>query len=468
MEKTSKILYISLLLVVLLAAMLRIYPYLMGSLGGEPDSFYHARMSDIFVEEGGVPKYDFLSLQGRPYTYSPIFHASLGTLLLASGFSSLDMVGIYSAVYGTLAVLLIFILARKIFGSNKIALISALALATMGLHLARTSGSSRPDALALVLIVAAFFLLYKRRMLLFAFICSFLALLHPLSCLYFFSFLVLAAIISKVLKNDFPSRQVLLSVILAVLVFILWLLSVPMPLEKYLSKISLESVEMQQNTFLGFLFFLMFSWPFFIAGMLKTKEKVLEKFWFLYSFFFGIFAFRLFFYFAPVASIFAGSGFAYFLGKIGEYKKIFFIISFLLLSISTLFFIYDVKGYPSPQNNSAFLWMRENTPRDSTIASIWDNGHLITKIAERKVLMDGYFEFADRLIERNNAYNDLVSSSNCSGIESLEKKWTIDYLFMPDYAPATRTYKKGILEADGCQFIDAVFDDGAKIIKFKT
>lgn len=466
MEKNSRILCISLLLTVLLAATLRVYPYLMGSLGGEPDSFYHARMADLFVSGQGVPKYDSLSLQGRPYTYSPLFHTSLGTLILVSGFSSLDLVGIYAAIYGTLAVLLIFILARKIFSSNKIALISALALATMGLHLARTSGSSRPDALALVLIIAAVFLLYKRRMLLFAFICSFLALLHPLSCLYFFSFLVFAAVVCKLLKKDFPSRQVLISVILAVFIFSLWLISVPFPIEKYISRISLESVEMQQNTFLGFLFFLMFSWPFFIAGFLKAKEKFLEKFWFLYSFFFGIFAFRLFFYFAPVASLFAGSGFAYFLGKIGEYKKIFFVISFLLLLISTLYSIYDITGYPSQQNAAAFSWIRENTPKDSTIASIWDNGHLITKLAERKVLMDGYFEFADRLSERADAFNDLTASSDCSTIEPLEKKWNINYLFIPDYAATARNYRKGILEAKDCGFMDAVFDDGAKIIRF--
>jgi asparagine N-glycosylation enzyme membrane subunit Stt3 len=112
MEKGRKATLIALSLILALALLVRAYPLMLGSAGG-PDPFYHARMAGLFIDGQSVPEYDALSMQGRPYTYSPLFHISLALFSLLSGLPLSLMLGLYPLLYGVLAVLLLFVLSRR-------------------------------------------------------------------------------------------------------------------------------------------------------------------------------------------------------------------------------------------------------------------------------------------------------------------------------------------------------------------
>ncbi len=459
----KKFLYLSLIFILMIAGLVRIYPFSVGSFGG-PDPLYHARMADLFIDNQSLPEYDALSMQGRPYTYSPLFHISLALFSMFSGIPAQQMIGIYPVIYGVLAVLLVFVLSRRLFNSDKIAIFSSLFLATMGLHIVRTFSYARPDGLAITLIIAAIFFLTQRNMKALAFISIVLVLLHPLSSLYLLLFMLLASLGMKFFKKPFQTTAVFAAIAMAFLVYLLWLFSLPVPLDGYLSEHYLGSTEINELTFISFLYFLSFAWIFFIIGFVKLKEKFFEKMWFLFSLLFGFFALRLFIYFAPVASLFAGFGFVFVLEKVKKYRKHFFAVIFIFISITLLTTLISIDSFPTQKTRHAMNWLNESTSSDSVVAARWDAGHLITGMADRTAFIDGYFEFAPRLDERADAVEDLMMTSDCSLILSVSQVWGIDYVFLHPGAVSSRSYIRGILEAD-CENMNLVFDNGSRIIE---
>ena len=76
--------FLVLLLIVFLGFLLR-FPDLFNDSFGEPDNFFHLRNTKMVLEEQGIPKYDELSMQGRYYSYAPLYHVFFSELFLLSG-----------------------------------------------------------------------------------------------------------------------------------------------------------------------------------------------------------------------------------------------------------------------------------------------------------------------------------------------------------------------------------------------
>ena len=138
----------------------------------------------------------------------------------------------------------------------------------------------------------------------------------------------------------------------------------------------------------------------------------------------------------------------------------------MLVLISAMPGFLSKGAYLSPQDKEALFWIKNNTSPNSVIFSQWDLGHPITYLAQRIAFMDGYFEFAPDVKQRNETMNVLISTSNCSTIKNLVQANKLDYFFIPTKAINSNTYKFGALEAD-CENESMVYaSNSTKIIKW--
>ena len=456
---------IALLLIVVLGFLIR-SPDLLFDSFGEPDNYYHLRMTKMVLETQGIPKYDELSMQGRYYSYAPSYHIGFSQLALLSGIELEFLMHLSGIFYGLIGILLVFVFARKIF-NTRIGLYSAFFLSTMIYHVIRTSGNTRPDGLALLFIPAIIYLIYCRKYRIAFLLSPALMLLHPLSSMNLILFLFIWIIIAKVKKIDLAVKKVFLLIEAMVLTFLLWLNSLPYSYNEYVSDVSFESSEMGKTTLFSQLHLMLFAWIFILIGIFKSdKKNYFLIAWFLFELFYGVFGTRLGIFVAFPAAILAGKGFSIVLEKIRPYTKIFFI---LILLMALIIYIPETqfrgRVFSSTEKN-AMKWFDDFTEKDSNVFSVWDRGHPLAELGKRPVVIDGYFEFAPDLNKRNDSMKEIVSTSDCNKIFIEADKFKANYFFVFNAARNSRNFKNGLLEAK-CSFMDYVFDsDSSKIIRF--
>jgi hypothetical protein len=455
----------TLALILLLGFLIRIAPLTINSFTG-PDPFFHWRMSEQIIKEQKIPFFDSLSLQGRYYSYAPLFHSIFAFYSIISGLNVSLLIRLIPAIYGTIGVLMVFVFAKKIFNSKKIALFSAFILAISMLHLMRTAAYARPDGLALLLIPVILYFIFIKKFFLPAILIIALVLLHPLSTLYLLIFLIFWITILKIKKLNTNWKKIFSIKLIAILVFLVWLFSLPYNWNEYVSSISFESAELSRFDLASLLFYLRFEWIFLLIGLTKLKKQLFLKSWFAFSLFYAIIGARLaIFSIIPIALI-AGNGFNTVLIKVKEFEKIFFTLIAILALISLFVKIDSMNRFVFESEWNAMKWVKKNTLENSSFMMLWDRGHPFTKIAERKTVIDGYFEFAPLLKERNDSMKILIHSSNCETIKKQVQKFGIDYFFVHKKGLSLNSFKYGILEAN-CEFQSAIFEsNGAKIFKY--
>jgi hypothetical protein len=82
-------------------------------------------------------------------------------------------------------------------------------------------------------------------------------------------------------------------------------------------------------------------------------------------------------------------------------------------------------------------------------------------------VIDGYFEFAPDLKERNDNWKHLASTSQCEKIEALAPEFNTNYFFLPGRRFNDLGFKNGIMEADDCPAVSAVYQsNNAKIFQY--
>jgi len=456
--------FLVLALIVLLGFILR-SPAMAFDSFGEPDNYFHLRMTEMVLKEQKIPAYDSLSMQGRYYSYAPLYHVFFSQLSLLSGIESEFLLHLSVILYGLMGIFVVFALARKMFGT-KTAVYSAFFLSTMVYHIIRTSGNTRPDGLALLLVPAIIYLVYceKYRIALLLGIAQ--MLLHPLSSMNLILFLVLWAITAKIKKTGLSAKKVFIIIEGMVLTFLLWLNSLPYKFTEYVSDVSFESAEMAKSTLFSQMQLMLFAWIFILIGIFKSEKKNLFLVsWFLFELFYGVFGTRLGIFVAFPAAILAGQGFSIVIKKIRPYTKIFFV---LVLLMALIIYIPEIqfsgKAFSTTEKN-AMAWLDEFTEKDSNIFSVWDRGHALAELAKRPVVIDGYFEFAPDLNKRNESMKEIVSTSDCQKIFNEADRFKSNYFFVFNAGINSRNFRNGILEAE-CSFMDYVFDsDSTKIIR---
>lgn len=455
-----------LLLIFVLALTIRLAPLSIDSFMG-PDPNFHARMSEQIIEEQKLVEYDELSLQGRPYSYAPLYHTSFATISIASSVSPYYLVRIFPAIYGALAVLLAFVFSRKLFPKeNYVWLFAALAVAVMPMHIIRTASYARPDGLALVIIPFVLYFLYTQRYKISVLLSVGLVLLHPFSTLYLLLLILALIIVLKFKRQELQWQKLFAVVVLTFVVYIIWLSTQQQPLVQYISNISFESAELSKLTLTGILTFFTFSWIFVLVALAKMKENYFLKIWLGFSVAFALIGLRAAIFMAMPMALFAGFGLNVAFENLKKYKKAFFVLIFILLLATILPRVYTFDKYTTEQDRAGISWLAEYTPEESVIASQWDFGHPITYRAKRAVVIDGYFEYAPGLDERKEATEILRQSSNCETIAEQIEKFDIGYFYIPKKSEGGDSYKYGALEADCSEISKPYSNDSVMIFAY--
>lgn len=119
------------------------------------------------------------------------------------------------------------------------------------------------------------------------------------------------------------------------------------------------------------------------------------------------------------------------------YKKYVFYVFvsvFIITSIipSYYFAKQEIDDSPTNQDIESFLWIKNNTHPDSTILGALDEGHLITKIADRKNVIDSRFIMIKNPSQILHDITRIYQTQ--SKIESIKllNHYNIDYILLSD------------------------------------
>ncbi|MEK6902490.1 MAG: hypothetical protein AABX02_02800, partial [archaeon] len=346
----------------------------------------------------------------------PLLHITLALLTILTGLDTLLVIKIFGTLVGALFVVSTFLLAKKITESDGIALWSALFVGVSAIAAWRTSGFVRPDGVALTLIPLLLYLWFTRREKL-AFILSLaLVLLHPLSAVMYAIILFIWFVVHVFQKKPYPTL-IPFALLGMLAVFWAWVFSIGLPISSYASHISLDAGEFTSFPLLGFIIFSPLSWFFVAIGLWKAKPPFLLLVWFFVAILIGGAGVRLSAYWIPFFSIVAAYGVREVVRFIHPVKCGVAILGFFILVIGcvTVFMVMDgIQPYFSEGGKDAASFLRSYAHPQDSVLTTWDYGHVLAYYTGLPQVIDGYFEFAHELDERNAAMKTALSTSRCT------------------------------------------------------
>jgi asparagine N-glycosylation enzyme membrane subunit Stt3 len=424
------------------------------------------RMSEQIVSQQGIPDFDPLSIQGREYSYPPGFHLIFADAQIFSGLEMNQLMNFLPALYGALLCIIVFLLARKFFQNDMVAVFAALSIALMPAAIIRTAGYARPDGLAFLLIAAAIYFIFEERYAIAALFAAMLVIVHPFSAMYLFLLLGAIIICGTAMKRKIEFWKLFGIMAVSFAVFIFWVSIQQGGLINYLSNTAFEANENLPFTLIEVFTFFGFAAIFGIIGFFRNENEFL-KIWIVFSLLFALIGAKAATYIAIPLALLSGYGIYYAMERLRGRENLFTILVAILVFATIIPVTMEQKAWVSDDDFAALQWIKANTRPDATIASIWDRGHVITYVAQRKVLIDGYFEFGHEMDERKAAMQTLIGSADCEKIKAAADAFGVNYLFVPSEMADNKEFTNGILEAN-CPKIEKVFQSGnARVFEFK-
>jgi asparagine N-glycosylation enzyme membrane subunit Stt3 len=163
------------------------------------------------------------------------------------------------------------------------------------------------------------------------------------------------------------------------------------------------------------------------AGFYFSRNRFL-RIWFLLSLILALASTRLLMYLVFPAAILATAGIYHFSKKYRKYSKpilaIFLVYSIAIGSWMALSF---GTSWPTKSETQALLWIKQNTPDNTTVLSDWPWGHWITGIAYRRSFVDGYAEYAPQADKRMEELKTFYG--NCT----VPQGYGIVYVYLEDW-----------------------------------
>lgn len=452
-------------LIVLLAVLVRSVPFTFPGMF-DPDSHFHARLSDEIARTHELLSWDALSLQGRVYSYPPLLHILTGFLSSVLGVESMLVLKYVGVFVGGLFVLSTFLLARLFTRSFSIAAWAGFFAGLSNVAVFRTAAHTRPDGVALMLIPFLIYLWLTRREKL-AFVLSLcLVLLHPLSAVVYAILLSSWFLLGLLRRFSFP-LLLPFALVGMVIVFFAWVYTIGLPLSEYSSKLVFEASEIAPLAVISFVLFFPLSWAFALVGVSKGKFPELLSVWLLVSVALGVIATRFSMYFIPFFSILAAVGVSWIFTKLIHDKRTLpvFAVLFLVLGSVSLYSMMDgMRPYVKSSEFPALDFLREHGKRSDAILSAWDQGHVLAYYSRKPVVIDGYFEFGHELEQRNESWKNALSSSTCSSVLNSIDQFNARYLYLSRDELTASYSKTGILELANCTGLALVFaSDSARV-----
>jgi len=145
--------------------------------------------------------------------------------------------------------------------------------------------------------------------------------------------------------------------------------------------------------------------------------------------------------------------------------KIFISIIIILLIVTTVLPAIATafsQETPSDEDIAAFSWLQENTPENSTVASLLEEGPLVAYYGQRKNFMDNRFTLVDNVEGKFTDLDKLFKTQLETEALRITDQYNIDYIVLTPqakerYAVDTLPYKS----ADGC--FDRIYYNKTKI-----
>ncbi|MEK6821377.1 MAG: hypothetical protein AABY11_03190, partial [archaeon] len=418
----------------------------------DPDSHFHARLSNEIARSGVVPVWDALSLQGRVYSYPPLLHVLTGLLSRVTGLDSLLVLKGLGIFIGGLLSITTFLLARSVSNSTSIGLWSALFASVCAIAVWRTAGFTRPDGVALMLIPLALYLWHTRRDAL-AFVLSIaMVFLHPLSAVVFALLLGTFFLLGLVQKQR-VSFWIPVSLGGMLVSFFAWVHSIGLPLSQYASPLSLQATELTRFWVLGFVVYFPLSWMFSAYGLVKARLPLVVWGWVFLTVVIAAFGTRLAMYSIPFLAIVAAYGVVSLL-QFFRTQRIFvpaLTVFVLFIGCVTVYYLMNSQSpYITPSEHNVVGFLSQHAQSGESVLTPWDQGHVVAYYTLLPVVIDGYFEFAHELDARNNASYDALATSSCETWTRSMDAFDARYFYLPHDELNGFNVKHGLLELEPC------------------
>jgi hypothetical protein len=140
-------------------------------------------------------------------------------------------------------------------------------------------------------------------------------------------------------------------------------------------------------------------------------------------------------------------------------------IIFLFILTSLPVFDSSKAQVPSQKDIKALEWIKENTPSDSSVLGLLQEGFLINQVADRKNIYDKNFLF---IKNSDDIYEDLEKVYSLrlklSAIRILDKH-DVDYVLLSKKAQEQKRIEKLFYAEDDC--FEKVYEDEAIVYEFK-
>jgi uncharacterized membrane protein len=155
--------------------------------------------------------------------------------------------------------------------------------------------------------------------------------------------------------------------------------------------------------------------------------------------------------------------------RFANYKKaafVFLVLLFILTSIFPCFYFTDerIQSSVSDEEIQAFIWLRENTNKRSTILGSLSQGHLITAIAERKNVIDSDFLLIHLPENRIDDVKTIYTTRYKTIAVDLLNEYDVDYiLFSPKIAEELDIDQINYIDDEKC--FELVYDEDVQIYR---
>jgi hypothetical protein len=123
----------------------------------------------------------------------------------------------------------------------------------------------------------------------------------------------------------------------------------------------------------------------------------------------------------------------------------------------------EVKNSLTDKEKVALIWVKDNTPKDSTILSLYKEGHLINSIAERKSFIDQNFLLVHDINQKFEDHEVMYNSKFSTNAIRLLTKYEIDYIYFSSKTKNTFNIEEIEYVYDEC--FPLVYDGEIKIYK---
>lgn len=120
---------------------------------------------------------------------------------------------------------------------------------------------------------------------------------------------------------------------------------------------------------------------------------------------------------------------------------------------------------PTTEEIAAFRWIRDNTPENSKVLALLEEGHLITYYSRQKNVMDNKFALINDIEGRFTDFNTLFTTRFQTQAIDLMDKYAIDYII---FTPAAqKKYQQSNIKYHSIECFDRLYTAETRIYRVK-